>query len=63
VGHVSEADLSERPFKVKVEEEWVQTRTLIIATGASARWLGLPNETEAHRTRREFVRDLRRGFL
>jgi len=43
-GTVSEADLSERPFKVKVEEEWVQTRTLIIATGASARWLGLPNE-------------------
>lgn len=25
-------------------EEWVETRTLIIASGASARWLGLPNE-------------------
>ena len=26
------------------DEEWVQTRTLIVASGAAARWLGLPNE-------------------
>lgn len=25
-------------------EEWVETKTLIVASGASARWLGLPNE-------------------
>jgi thioredoxin reductase (NADPH) len=43
-GTVSEADLSKRPFRLKVDEEWHETRTLIIATGASARWLGLPNE-------------------
>jgi thioredoxin reductase (NADPH) len=40
----SEADLSRRPFRVSLDGEWLETRTLIIATGASARWLGLPNE-------------------
>ena len=43
-GAVVEADLSKRPFRLNVEGEWIETRTLIIASGASARWLGLPNE-------------------
>ena len=43
-GTVAEADLSGQHFRVNVEGEWLHTRTLIIATGASARWLGLPNE-------------------
>jgi thioredoxin reductase (NADPH) len=43
-GAVVEADLSKRPFRLKVESHWLETRTLIIASGASARWLGLPNE-------------------
>jgi len=43
-GTVSEADLSRRPFRLNIEDTWVETRTLIIASGASARWLGLPNE-------------------
>lgn len=43
-GSVVEADLSKRPFRLKIEEEWVETSTLIIASGASARWLGLPGE-------------------
>ena len=43
-GSVIEADLSKRPFRLLVDSEWVETRTLIIASGASARWLGLPNE-------------------
>ena len=43
-GTVTEADLSTRPFRVKVDHEWLETRTLIIASGASARWLNLPNE-------------------
>jgi len=43
-GKVLEADLSQRPFRLKVEGEWMETRTLIIASGASARWLDLPNE-------------------
>lgn len=32
--------------KVKLEGEWKETRTLIVASGASARWLGLPNEKQ-----------------
>ena len=43
-GTVTEADLSKRPFRIRIDEEWHETRTLIIASGASARWLGLPNE-------------------
>lgn len=41
---VEKADLSQRPFRLIVDEEPVETRTLIIASGASARWLGLANE-------------------
>ena len=43
-GHVVEADLSQRPFRLKVEDEWIETLTLIVASGAKARWLGLPSE-------------------
>ncbi len=43
-GTVTEADLSKRPFRLRVDDEWVETRTVIIASGASARWLGLENE-------------------
>jgi len=44
LGHVTSADLSTRPFTVHVGKEAIHTRTLIIASGASARWLGLPGE-------------------
>jgi len=43
-GTVVEADLSKRPFRLNIDGEWHDTRTLIIASGASARWLGLANE-------------------
>jgi thioredoxin reductase (NADPH) len=43
-GTLIEADLSKRPFRLKVDHEWLEARTLIIASGASARWLNLPNE-------------------
>jgi len=43
-GNVIEADLSKRPFRLRIDHEWHETRTLIIASGASARWLNLPNE-------------------
>jgi thioredoxin reductase (NADPH) len=42
--HVVSADLSARPFKLGLGRETISTRTLIIASGASARWLGLPSE-------------------
>jgi len=43
-GDVLDADLSARPFRLNVEGEWIETRTVIVASGASARWLGLPSE-------------------
>ncbi len=43
-GHVQKADLSKRPFTLVLGQESIQTRTLIVASGASARWLGLPHE-------------------
>jgi thioredoxin reductase (NADPH) len=44
-GRIIKANLLERPFTLALEEgELIQTRTLIVATGASARWLNLPNE-------------------
>jgi thioredoxin reductase (NADPH) len=44
-GRVMRADLRRRPFTLELEDgEKFQTHTLIVATGASARWLGLPNE-------------------
>jgi thioredoxin reductase (NADPH) len=44
LAHVTAADLSQRPFTLQVGKDTVQTRTLIIASGASARWLGLSSE-------------------
>lgn len=32
--------------RVKIGGEWIETRTLVVASGASARWLGLPGEKE-----------------
>lgn len=43
-GSVEEADFSKRPFRLKVAGVWVETRTVIISSGASARWLGIPGE-------------------
>lgn len=43
-GTVIEADLSKRPFRLNIDGEWETCKTLIVATGASARWLGLENE-------------------
>jgi thioredoxin reductase (NADPH) len=50
-GHVVSVDLNQekdglgtKPIEVKMGRETLLTRALIIASGASARWLGLPNE-------------------
>jgi thioredoxin reductase (NADPH) len=42
---VSRVDLSLRPFRVWVDDEEHVTNSVIISTGASARWLDLPSET------------------
>ena len=44
-GEVTAVDLSKRPFRITIDQdEVVDTRTLIVASGASARWLGLESE-------------------
>src|SRR5260221_203953 len=45
-GHVTGVDLSQRPFKLQVGQAVIHTHTLVIASGASARWLGLPHEQQ-----------------
>jgi thioredoxin reductase (NADPH) len=37
-------DFSQRPFKVHVGDDWYTSDAVIVATGASARWLGLESE-------------------
>jgi thioredoxin reductase (NADPH) len=43
-GSVIEVDFSKRPFRLNIDGEWHESRTVIIASGASARWLNLPSE-------------------
>jgi thioredoxin reductase (NADPH) len=44
MGHLHSVDFTKRPLTLFLGKEPVHTRTLIIASGASARWLGLPSE-------------------
>ena len=43
-GNVTRVDLSRRPFLLEVSEQRIEARTLIIASGASAKLLGLESE-------------------
>jgi len=43
-GTITEVDLSQRPFKITAGKDVYETKTLIVAAGASARLIGLPNE-------------------
>lgn len=44
-GLATQVDFSQRPFKVQIDEEqWLEAEAVIIATGASAKWLGLQSE-------------------
>ncbi len=45
-GALKEVNLRERPFSLKLAEGTVHSDVLIIASGATARWLGLPEELE-----------------
>ena len=44
MAHLVSVDLSVRPFRLNLGKEIIHTRSLIIASGASARWLNLPSE-------------------
>jgi thioredoxin reductase (NADPH) len=44
-GLATEVDLSSQPYKVQIDDEkWIVADAVIIATGASAKWLGLESE-------------------
>lgn len=44
-GTATNVDFSARPLKVQIDDEkWVQAHTVIISTGASAKWLGIESE-------------------
>jgi thioredoxin reductase (NADPH) len=43
-GDATRVDLRKRPFTIETTEGTLKARALIIATGAEAKWLGLPNE-------------------
>jgi thioredoxin reductase (NADPH) len=43
--HINAVDLSKRPFTLKGDTDTYTCDTLILATGASAKYLGLPSET------------------
>ena len=44
-GIATKVDFSSHPFKIEIDEEkWIETNSVIISTGASAKWLGLESE-------------------
>ena len=46
-GMITEIDLSKRPFIAKADDgKVIEAETVIISTGATAKWLGLPSEAE-----------------
>ncbi len=45
-GTVKRVDLGQRPFVVELDGQQIHAETLIVATGATAKWLGLPEELE-----------------
>lgn len=43
---ITEVDFSERPFKLKADKDEITADSVIISTGATAKLLGIPSETE-----------------
>ncbi len=44
-GLATKVDFSQQPYKVQIDEEkWIAADAVIISTGASAKWLGIPSE-------------------
>ena len=44
-GIATKVDFSSHPFKIEIDEEkWIEANSVIISTGASAKWLGLESE-------------------
>jgi len=62
-GAVTEVDLTKRPFKITAGKETFESRSVIVAAGASARLLGLPGEKETDWAGTFHLRNMRRLFL
>ena len=46
-GMASNVDLTKQPYRVEIDEEkWIEANAIIISTGASAKWLGIPKEEQ-----------------
>jgi thioredoxin reductase (NADPH) len=45
IGDVTRVDLSRRPFQLWMDDRLITAEAVIVATGASAKWLNLPSET------------------
>src|SRR5690606_1847025 len=44
-GLATKVDFSQRPLLVEIDDEkWIEADSVIISTGASAKWLGIPSE-------------------
>lgn len=44
-GIATKVDFSKQPYRVEIDEEtWIEANVVIISTGASAKWLGIPKE-------------------
>lgn len=44
-GMATKVDFSKHPLQVEIDEEkWIEADAVIISTGASAKWLGIPSE-------------------
>ena len=41
---IQEVDFTGFPLRLRTDSGWLETATVIIATGANARWLGIPSE-------------------
>ncbi|MBC7741051.1 MAG: thioredoxin-disulfide reductase [Bdellovibrionaceae bacterium] len=44
--NVTKVELQSRPFKVYVGQQMYEAQTIIVSTGASAKWIGLPSEKQ-----------------
>jgi thioredoxin reductase (NADPH) len=45
-GEITRVDLSRRPFQLWMDDRLIQAQAVIVATGASAKWLGIPSEKQ-----------------
>jgi len=46
LGDVTRVDLAQRPFRIWQDDQLYAADALVVATGASAKWLGIPSERE-----------------